>query len=181
MADTPKYVRLADRLKTRTQVDLNSGFTISGLDVKEVPDRKKYPNAHRYIREKLARGVLEPASAAEYEEVQEAFEESKQRFSQRLEDLAALGVNPASMGFAVHQEGAIQQQARDRRAKIEETRSSKSEETSDEDEGDTENETYESWTNADLQNELRNRGLDASGNKAELVERLEEDDEGDEE
>ena len=35
---------------------------------------------------------------------------------------------------------------------------------------------YESWTNADLQTELEGRGLATSGNKAELVARLEESD-----
>lgn len=38
-------------------------------------------------------------------------------------------------------------------------------------------EGYESWTNAELSTELANRGLATSGNKAEMVARLEEDDE----
>lgn len=35
---------------------------------------------------------------------------------------------------------------------------------------------YADWTNADLQDELEERGLPKSGNKAELIARLEEDD-----
>lgn len=43
-------------------------------------------------------------------------------------------------------------------------------------EAETETEGYESWTNEELQAELESRGLTKSGNKAELIERLEEDD-----
>lgn len=44
---------------------------------------------------------------------------------------------------------------------------------------DTEDVSYEDMTNDDLRAELEKRGLPKSGNKQEMVERLEEDDESD--
>lgn len=160
------------------------------MDVVEVPDKKKSPNAHRFIRDKLNRGVLEPASKAEYEEVQEAFEESRAAFNERLEDLAALGVEPTRMGFAIHQEGAVQTRARVRRERLQ--KNSKSEAERDyeldrerrarisgnapEEESD---EDYESWKNDRLREELDEREIEYSGNpkKAEMAALLEADDE----
>lgn len=175
MADAPKYVRLTNRLSGRTCVDLNSGWSISGLDVVEVPERKASPNAHRFIREKLNRGILEPASRAEYEEVQEAAEESRERFSDRLEALSSLGIAPASLGFAVHQEGTVQRLAQQRRAKIEEKRSKTSDE---EDEiSPEEADDYNDLKVDQLRSLLQDRELPTEGNKADLVARLEESDE----
>lgn len=175
MADTPKYVRLTNRLSGRTCVDLQSGWSISGLDVVEVPDRKKSPNAHRFIRDKLNRGVLEPASRAEFEEVEEASEESRERFAQRLQGLSSLGIRPASLGFAVHQEGEVQKAAQDRRASIEAKRAQTSDEEDEVDPDEVEN--YDDLKVPQLRSLLQDRELPTDGTKAELVARLEESDE----
>jgi hypothetical protein len=44
------------------------------------------------------------------------------------------------------------------------------------DPGDDESDDYNDWKNATLRNELSNRDLPTSGNKADLVARLQEDD-----
>lgn len=67
MADT-KFVRLAIHLARGGRYDLNSGWGISGLDVKEMPDPDDEPNAYKYVRGELAAGRLEGASRAEYDE-----------------------------------------------------------------------------------------------------------------
>lgn len=68
MTDT-KYVRLADRLANGCCVDISSGWSIAGLDVVEVPTENTV--AQEFVRINLQRGVLEPASRAEFEEVME--------------------------------------------------------------------------------------------------------------
>jgi hypothetical protein len=65
MAD-PKYVRLVDRMARSTQVDLVSGWSISGLDVKEFPEDSR---AQAYIRDAIRRGTIEACSRSEYDEV----------------------------------------------------------------------------------------------------------------
>lgn len=65
----PKYVRLSNRLSFGMQADVDgSGWSISGLDVKEFPSGEA---AARYVRKMLRDGKLEPASRAEFDEVQE--------------------------------------------------------------------------------------------------------------
>jgi hypothetical protein len=65
----PKYVRLSNRLSFGMQADVDgSGWSISGLDVKEFPATD---GAARYVRKMLRDGKLEPASRAEFDEVQE--------------------------------------------------------------------------------------------------------------
>lgn len=69
MANDPKYVRLSNRLSYGMQADVDgSGWSISGLDVKEFPSSD---GAARYVRKMLRDGKLEPASRAEFDEVQE--------------------------------------------------------------------------------------------------------------
>lgn len=63
----PKYVRLAQHMLLGCQVDINTGWGISGRDVQEVPDD---PDIQAYVRFGINRGIFEEASAAEYEEVQ---------------------------------------------------------------------------------------------------------------
>lgn len=181
MAKDPGHVRLAERLNDRVLADVNSGWSISGLDVKEFPDPSKYPNAARFVRDKLKRGALEPASKAEYEEVEESYEESRERFSERLETLAALGLGH-KVDVAVHQEGRIQEEARQRREAILEKRAKEGAENEDErGAADHDDEDYSTWTNDKLREELSNRDLETSGNKADLVARLEENDAEEEE
>lgn len=63
----PQYVRLATRLSRSVLADVGgSGWSLSGLDVKEFPSR---PDAKRFCRKALRDGKLEAASKAEYDEV----------------------------------------------------------------------------------------------------------------
>jgi hypothetical protein len=62
----PKYVRLRSDLRGR--YDTFSGFSVTGLDVKEVPDEETHPNTCAFIRAELSAGRLEGASKAEYDE-----------------------------------------------------------------------------------------------------------------
>lgn len=67
MANDPQYVRLVDRMARSTQVDLNSGWGIAGLDVKEFPEEDQLAAA--YVRDAIRRGTIEPCSRAEFDEV----------------------------------------------------------------------------------------------------------------
>lgn len=71
MASTPKYVRLAERLNRSIVADVESGsgWSIAGLDVKEVPDPKVDPLAYQFVVDSLRVGRLEKADKAEYDEV----------------------------------------------------------------------------------------------------------------
>lgn len=69
MSSGQKYVRLADRLARGCQVDINSGWSIAGLDVVEYPDEGTL--AETFVKTALSRGVLEYASRAEFDEVME--------------------------------------------------------------------------------------------------------------
>lgn len=59
MADDPKFVRLHNRLARGSQVDLASGFGISGLDIVPFP---KDPDQAAHVRDGLRRGVYDQAS-----------------------------------------------------------------------------------------------------------------------
>jgi hypothetical protein len=64
----PSYVRLVDRMARSTQVDISSGWSIAGLDVREFPGDDR-PLAQSYVRDAIRRGTIEGCSKAEYEEV----------------------------------------------------------------------------------------------------------------
>lgn len=67
-ANDPSFVRLAARLQRGGMADVQgSGWSISGLNVKEFPSDN--PAAKRFVRKALNDGKLEPASKAEWEEV----------------------------------------------------------------------------------------------------------------
>lgn len=68
MPRNPGYVRLRDSLSLGIQVDLASGWGISGKDVRRFPED---PVAARWARRMLNAGVLEEASKAEWDEVHE--------------------------------------------------------------------------------------------------------------
>lgn len=68
MAD-PKYVRLADHLTRGMRADLDSGFSIAGFDVVEMPDKDEEPDRYRFVKGEIAVGRMEGASKAEYDEV----------------------------------------------------------------------------------------------------------------
>lgn len=87
--ETPNFVRLANRLTSGMVTDMESGWSIAGLDVRTVPDKKKDPAARRFIRKALLDGRLEPASQAEWDEVHE---------TSQLEDEALMGRPQAGVG-----------------------------------------------------------------------------------
>lgn len=64
MADDPKFVRLHNRLARGSQVDLASGFGISGLDIVPFP---KDADQAAHVRDGLRRGVYDAASDSEVE------------------------------------------------------------------------------------------------------------------
>jgi hypothetical protein len=64
-----KYVRLADHLTRGMRADLNSGFSLTGLNVLPMPDKDAQPRAYDYVRRELAAGRMEAASKAEFDEV----------------------------------------------------------------------------------------------------------------
>lgn len=71
MSNDPKYVRLSDRLSNGTLVDTYSHWGITGLDVIEFPVDGT-PAAQEFVRGALRRGLLEGASKAEFEEIQDS-------------------------------------------------------------------------------------------------------------
>lgn len=100
MAD-PKFVRLADHLSRGMRADINSGFSIAGLDVVPMPDKEDNPEAYAYVKREISAGRLESASQAEYDEV-------------HPDVYAALGVEvkrEAVVQVAPPQETAIQAEA----------------------------------------------------------------------
>lgn len=66
MPNDPSYVRLANRLTRGMVADVETGWSIAGLDVRRFPEGKQ---AARFVRLQLREGKLEPASKAEWEEV----------------------------------------------------------------------------------------------------------------
>lgn len=74
MANDPKYVRLNDRLSRSVLVDVETHWGISGMDVQEFPG-KELPRAQAFVRDALRRGLLEGASKAEYDEIQDVHQE----------------------------------------------------------------------------------------------------------
>lgn len=85
MPQNPEYVRLADHMTSGLCVDMETGWSISGFDVKEFPaDREQA----RFVRRKLNAAILEAASLAEYEEAHPQVEEDdEEKEAQHLVDL----------------------------------------------------------------------------------------------
>lgn len=111
MAEDPKYVRLANRLSRGMLADVyESQWSIAGLDVRPFPEDMR---AARFVRNALSDGKLEPASAAEYEEVTEINEVADEILRQRPDyrETAAL-----------FQEAAIQRAAAEQTARVAEAR-----------------------------------------------------------
>lgn len=104
MAGT-KFVRLREDLARGGRYDLQSGWGISGYDVKEMPDEETEPRAFAYVTGEIRAGRIEPASRAEYDEVHP--------------DLAAdLGFTTNKDGTKPFQERAVQQAARRGHTKV---------------------------------------------------------------
>lgn len=70
----PNYVRLVERLNRGIVADVagGTGWSIAGLDVKEVPDEAEDYRAHLFVLAQLRQGHLEAATAGEYQDVQDA-------------------------------------------------------------------------------------------------------------
>jgi hypothetical protein len=111
MANDPKFVRLVDRMARSTQVDLNSGWSIAGLDVKEFPADND--RAASYVRDAIRRGTIEGCSQAEYDEVTE----------NDLDFLSQAGVKVQDVEVPGHfQEGHISALAEETRHSLESAR-----------------------------------------------------------
>lgn len=125
MAETPQYVRLANRLSRGIVADIDggSGWSIAGLDVRAFPDKKKNPGAARFVKKALADGRLEPASLAEWEEVHDT------------EAIEAEALEGRKRATALNsQEAHIQREAQEGRKRIEASRRAADGEDDDEDE-----------------------------------------------
>lgn len=73
MAD-PKFVQLRDELVTGIVCDVDdygTGWSISGLDVKEFPEDER---EQQFVRDKLARGVLVEGNQAAFEAIHGAYD-----------------------------------------------------------------------------------------------------------
>lgn len=69
MAKDPKYVRLCDRLAFNgSWTDIESGFSIGGLDVQEFPSDDK-PRQKVAVQKALRQGILEEASKEEFDKI----------------------------------------------------------------------------------------------------------------
>ncbi len=126
MANTPKYVRLAERLNRSIVADVESGsgWSIAGLDVKEVPDPKTEPVAYKFVTDNLRNGKLEASNASEYEVVQAANAK-----------VAEAGAFDPETGES-HNEGAIQAAVKAAARDLVDGVVSKEDEDEDEDEED---------------------------------------------
>lgn len=110
MAENPSYVKL--RYGVDMQADLDNDWSITGNDVKEFP---KDSPAEDFVRQKLALGVLEAATKAEFEDAKEGDAELPQ---------------PVLVGGGVtvfHQEAKIQADAAKARSKREAKRAKEAE------------------------------------------------------
>src|SRR6478735_2503821 len=74
MANTPKYVRLAERLNRTIVADVLGGsrWLVARIDVKEFPDPSEEPAAWNFATSALRDGRLEEATADQYNAVQYA-------------------------------------------------------------------------------------------------------------
>ncbi len=156
----PAYVRLPAEgevlpVGILADIDGGTGWSISGLDVKETPDDDD--PAQKFVRTALNAGRLEEATKDEFDAVQAAHKE-----------LAKLA--PDSDSPKPWNEPAIAQAARRLRRKLVSSRRDGKNDVGDEDA------PYDKRGVDELRAELDRRGLDTEGKKADLVTRLEEDD-----
>jgi hypothetical protein len=165
MANMPSYVRLAPRLTKGMVADLESGWTIGGLDVRRTPEKQKAPGAYKFVRKALADGRLEAASQAEWEEVHD---------TEEIEGEALVGRPRATTLNS--QEAHVQRAAAEGRQRIEASRraaSSDSEDSDDSsDDDDEDDDGLDELSKAQLVDRARSLGLDTNGNKETLKERL---------
>lgn len=108
----PSYVTLSARNALGMCADIIGGsrWSISGYDVKPFPAETN-PRAQQFVREMVRRGVLEEASKAEYEEVQDAAKAVQDEHLANVDLMDKL-----SKGGV--QEGRIQEVVAERRAAV---------------------------------------------------------------
>lgn len=176
LAEDVQYVRLPERLIAGNVTDVlgGSGWGISGLDVKEVPDRDDEPEAWQFVIDTLRAGHLEEAAPEEFEAVHETHK--------AVEKVAMLSL-PTEFGGPAKpspwNEAAIDNVAKRQRRRLIQARVTNdfSRTVHDLDEpdgpaGEDEEDEYLRQHKAELQNLARARGLDDSGNKKALAARL---------
>lgn len=68
----PHYIRLHDRIALHGSLhDVETGFSISGLDVQPFPS-DDFPERQEFVRRNIRAGGLEEASKAEYQELHDS-------------------------------------------------------------------------------------------------------------
>lgn len=162
MASNPKYVRLANRLSRGMVIDLNTGWGIAGLDIKEYPED---PHAALFVKRQIDNGKLEPASRAEWEDVND---------DSLINELAEQA-REAGNGL---QEAHVQRAARETRGELEAARSgrgraSEVEQEEEVEEEDDDLQSLSKLSKAELVELAEEAGVGTSGNKPDLVKRLE--------
>lgn len=159
----PKFVRLpaeGDVLPVGIYADVQggSGWSISGLDVQEVP--AKDDPAYKFVKSGLNSGRLEEATQAEFDAVQK-----------HNADLAKLHPVKVPEGETPPpwNEPAIAATAKRARAKLVSQRNG----NGTDDDGD-DDDPYSSMSKEELQAHAASQGLDTSGTKSEIKARLQE-------
>lgn len=159
MAD-PKYVRLVAARQLTMVADVlgGTGWSISGADVRPFPEGAQEKD---YVRDLVRRGVLEGASKAEFEEVEER---NKEAFDTEAE------LQAAAMEKAVARAEKAREAAADAEPEPapEPPPNSGGMVPSEAEAADD----IDSLTNEQLRERLSAAGESTSGNKAELQERL---------
>lgn len=184
MAD-PKFVRLRTGLNGR--YDLRSGWGISGLDVKHMPDKDERPRAHAYVKGELNAGRLEGASKAEYDETQvditsdgEGNQErsiqarAKIQRSKILASRSGTEESAAADADEARRKAILKQQGKAGKGKAA---------AEDDDDDDDDGDQYDSMNKQALVNEANGRDVDSSGTAEDIRGRLraaDEDGDGDE-
>jgi hypothetical protein len=161
----PKYVRLPDELYLGIVADINSGWKISGLEVKETPSDENDP-AFKFVRTALRAGRIEPASREEFEFLQNHYAE--------VTDMTA----PVAAGEAqgTWNEPAIAKKMRDDRRELVRLRNADHARRQGDENEDGEESEYSGWTDRKLKEEAKRRDLDTSGERSDLIARLEASD-----
>ena len=153
MPTNPKFVRLVDRLTSGMYADLDSGWSISGYDVKSFPEDD---NQGRVVRAAIHAGILEAASQAEHDEIREADEAVA----------AQRQIEAPPEKLSNWQENRIQEAAKATRAKLREARAA-----------DAEDEEYDPYQGRSLLDRDLPASLDEE-RRAALLEEAEDEDLG---
>lgn len=99
MANNPSYVRLSDRMVHGLVVDMESGWSISGFDVKEFPEDREQA---RFVKQRLNSGVLERASEAEYDEAHPESDDEETADAQAFVEAVQVATGKRNVGRQEH-------------------------------------------------------------------------------